>query len=68
MERNEIIEKIKSHDGDVHCRYGLGWKGATWEKTTKENLIDLLNRGNYAHYDFYNKPFGISFYSCSDMM
>ena len=67
---SEIISRIEKTNTPVYIRHGLGWKGAEWNKTTKENLIAIVKRGNYAHYDICNVKggLGISFYSANDML
>ena len=64
------IQRIQECTSPVYIRYGWGWKGAEWYKTSKERLIDVLNCGDYAHYEFctVNDGLGVSFYSANDML
>lgn len=64
-----IKEKILTTEKPVYIRFGFGWKGAKWKQTTKENLLSVLERKNYARYDIndVNDGIGISFYSANDM-
>ena len=50
-QHRETKDKIQRHDGNVYIRFGFGWKGAKWGKTTKENLMRVIDGGHYAHYD-----------------
>ena len=65
----EIIKTITEAKEPVYTRYGFGWKGAEWYKTTKAKLIELIKAGNYAHYDICDVDgcFGVNFYSANDM-
>lgn len=69
-EKEKLIQQIENCSSSLYIRYGFGWKGATWNRTTKENLIAVLNAGKYAHYDLcsVNNGLGISFYSANDML
>lgn len=67
----ETKDTIQRHDGNIYVRFGFGWKGARWEKTTKEKLMRIVDRGHYAHYEIVSFPpdgIGIAFYTASDMM
>lgn len=68
--RNAVIERIENESRPVYIRHGLGWKGATWEKSTKQKIIRTVNNGHYAHYDICNvfDGLGINFYSANDML
>ena len=69
--RRETKNTIQRHHGNVYERFGFGWKGARWEKMTKEDLMRIVDSGHYAHYDIVSFPpdgIGIAFYTASDMM
>ncbi len=68
--KEKLIERIQNTTKPIRVRYGFGWKGATWNHTTKEQLILTLNAGKYAHYDIFDDQdfFGLSFYSANDML
>ena len=67
---NEIIDRIKCTTKPLYIRFGFGWKGAEWNQTTTEHLINTLQNGNYAKYDVttVNNGIGIAFYSSNDML
>ncbi|MBQ2955113.1 MAG: hypothetical protein IJE08_01485 [Clostridia bacterium] len=66
----KIIEKIMSTDKSLYIRYGFGWKGATWSKSTAEAIVRFIRSGNFAHYDVMEvyDGIGVSFYSANDML
>ena len=69
-QHRETKDKIQRHDGNVYIRFGFGWKGAEWKKTTKENLMRVVDGGHYAHYDVVSllDGIGVAFYTDADMM
>lgn len=69
-QHKETKDTIQRHDGNVYIRFGFGWKGAEWKKTTKENLMRVVDGGHYAHYDVvsFQDGIGIAFYTAADMM
>ena len=70
MKKEDFIRRIQVCETPVYIRHGFGWKGAEWHKTSKEHLIDVLNHGDYAHYEFctVNDGLGVNFYSANDML
>ena len=69
-QHRETKDKIQRHDGNVYIRFGFGWNGAEWGKTTKENLMRVIDGGHYAHYDVVSllDGIGVAFYTEADMM
>ena len=69
-QHRETKDKIQRHDGNVYIRFGFGWKGAEWGKTTKEDLMRIVDSGHYAHYDMvsFQDGIGVAFYTAADMM
>lgn len=69
-QHRETKDKIQRHDGNVYIRFGFGWKGAELGKTTKENLMRVIDGGHYAHYDVVSllDGIGVAFYTDADMM
>lgn len=66
----EIIDQITATSKPLYIRFGLGWKGAEWSRTTADILVNTIWKGNYAHYDVMEvlDGIGISFYSANDML
>lgn len=69
--KNEDIERIQNTNKDIRYTYGFTWKNPTTNKVliTKEKAIELIQSGNYAHYDLTetDEYLHLNLYSANDM-
>lgn len=65
------IKRIQNTEKDIRYTYGFTWKNPTTNKVlvTKEKAIEILNSGNYAHYDLTDTEeyLHLNLFSANDM-
>jgi len=67
---NNLIQTLREYRGELYYQYGLTYRGARPQKSTAEHIIEMIKRGNFAHYDvghLHNGSMCVYFYSCYDM-
>ena len=69
--KNATIERIQNTNKDIRYTYGFTWKNPTTNKVliTKEKAIELIQGGNYAHYDLTetDEYLHLNLFSANDM-
>ena len=63
------MERVLNTDKKIYIQWGFTWKGASRRLSNKQEVVDTINRGYWAHYDIDEDDESIqyTFYSANDM-